>query len=464
MGLRGQIILALSLVFALSFALLGLTAVELSRRADRAARLDLQQTLAHAIATHSAREIEPSGAKLLPTWLAQLGPSTRSAVIEIHVGDRLIWQRGSLPKRGASRAIGADGLVVDLWLPHRDDANAPPVARLLLFYVLLTGAAVMLLAYVALTNLIVRPLGGLTTSAERLAAGAPHVRVAERGALEVRSLARAFNDMASQLRVERASLEQRLQELEEATGELKFTQRQLVHGEKLASVGRLAAGVAHEIGNPLSAVLGFVELLQGDGLSDEERTEFLARIHKETNRIHHIIRDLLDFARQGGEPERLDVTSDVRAAIDDAVSLVRPQKELRGVQIVINAPTSLPRVVGAQHRLTQVMLNLLLNAADAMKGQGRIQIDVQPIIEADQIEIVVTDTGPGLAPEIMDRLFEPFATTKPVGAGTGLGLAVSHTLIEGMGGTITADNPEQGGARFTITLRKPRASMRPPAM
>jgi len=411
MGLRGQIILALSFVFALSFALLGQTTVELSRRADRAARVELQRSVQAALDAH---------------------------------------------REGHDAPVGQTPVVKEV--------TTPPVARLLLFYVTLTGAAVLLLTYLALTYLIVRPLGGLTVSAARLAEGAPHVRVAERGALEVRSLARAFNEMATQLRVERGALEQRLMELEEATGELKFTQRQLVHGEKLASVGRLAAGVAHEIGNPLSAVLGFVELLQSDDLTDAERTEFLARIHKETNRIHHIIRDLLDFARQGGEAERTDVTTDVRAALDDAVNLLRPQKELRSVEIVIDAPATLPIVVGAQHRLTQVMLNLLLNSADAMQGRGRIRIDIRIVPDTDQVEVVITDTGPGLAPEIMDRLFEPFATTKPVGAGTGLGLAVSHTLIEGMGGTISAENADGGGACFTIRLRKPRASMRPPAM
>lgn len=456
--------LALSLVFALSFALLGLTAVQLSRHADRVARLELQQAFANAIATHDLSSLRSADAEHVPSWMSHLGDKAGLAAVEVRVGDRVLWHRGDLPNRGVSRAVGHDGVVVKLWLPQRDEASTPPVARLLLFYVLLTGAAVLLLTYVALTNLIVRPLGGLTKSAERLASGTPHVQVAERGALEVRALARAFNEMASQLRVERASLEQRLRQLEEATGELKFTQRQLVHGEKLASVGRLAAGVAHEIGNPLAAVLGFVELLQGDGLEEAERTEFLARIHKETNRINHIIRDLLDFARQGGESERLDVSSDVRAAIDDAVNLLRPQKELRGVEIVIDAPDHIPRVAGAQHRLTQVMLNLLLNAADAMNGQGRIQIDLTVDGPTGGVILNVSDTGPGLAPEIVDRLFEPFATTKPVGTGTGLGLAVSHTLIEGMGGTITADNPPEGGARFTIALIKPRASMRPPAM
>jgi signal transduction histidine kinase len=414
------------------------------------------------LAARPIDETNATEAEHLAAWLSQLGEAALSATLDVRVNGRVICKRGVLPADGVSTAAGPNGLVVKLWLPRQNDESTPPVARLLLFYVLLTGGAILLLTYVALRNLIVRPLGGLTKSAERLAAGTPHVQVAERGALEVRSLARAFNEMASQLRIERASLEQRLRELEEATGELKFTQRQLVHGEKLASVGRLAAGVAHEIGNPLSAVLGFVELLQDDGLTDAERAEFLTRIHKETNRINHIIRDLLDFARQGGESERLDVSSDVRAAIDDAVNLLRPQKELRGVEITINAPADLPRVVGAQHRLTQVMLNLLLNAADAMNGQGRIQIDLSA--DATNVTVVVTDTGPGLSSEIMGRLFEPFATTKAVGAGTGLGLAVSHTLIEGMGGTIAADNPAQGGARFTIRLVKSRGSMRPPSL
>lgn len=463
MGLRGQIILALGLVFALSFALLGMTAVELSRRAERNARATLQQTLANAIATHDVHELSEADSRV-PIWLTQLGVIAADASVSVRVAGREIWKRGTLPSRGVSRALGEQGVQVSVWLPPRDEASTPPVARLLLFYVLLTGAAVLLMTYVALTHLIVRPLGGLTASAERLATSAPHIRVVERGAAEVRGLARAFNEMASQLRLERSSLEQRLYELEEATAELKFTQRQLVHGEKLASVGRLAAGVAHEIGNPLSAVLGFVELLQGEGIGEDERAEFLTRIHKETTRIHHIIRDLLDFARQGGEQERLDVTSDLRAAIDDAVNLVRPQKELRGIEIVVDVPSVLSRVTGAQHRLTQVMLNLLLNAADAMKGNGRIRIEARALSDSEFVELLVTDTGPGFSPEIKDRLFEPFATTKPVGAGTGLGLAVSHTLIEGMGGTIAADNPVEGGARLTIRLRKPRASIRPPAM
>ncbi len=463
MGLRGQIILALTFVFALSFALLGVTTVELTRRSDLNARIGMQQALANAIVTHSATELERD-AERARSWITQLGPLARDAAITIAVGERVLWTQGTMPARGASRALGTEGLRASVWLPLRDGDNGSPAARLLLFYVLLTGVAVLLLTYVALTHLIVRPLGGLTASAERLATSAPHVRVAERGAEEVRVLARAFNEMASQLRSERAALEQRLRELEETTEELTFAQGQLVHGEKLASVGRLAAGVAHEIGNPLSAVLGFVELLQGEGISEGERAEFLSRIHKETTRIHHIIRDLLDFARQGGEPDRLDVTTAVRAAIDDAVSLVRPQKELRGVEIEIDVPASLPRVMGAQHRLTQVMLNLLLNAADAMKGQGKIKIEARVLSDSDQIELVVSDSGPGFSPAIKARLFEPFATTKPVGQGTGLGLAVSHTLIEGMGGTISADNGEHGGARLTIVLRKPRASMRPPAM
>lgn len=463
MGLRGQIILALTVVFALSFALLGVTTVELTRRADRNARISLQQALATALVTHAEVELnhDASPAK---QWIAQLGPLAKDASVSISASGRALWTQGTLPTRGASHAIGRHGLHASVWLPPQQGDNSSPVARLLLFYVVLTGVAVLLLTYVALTHLIVRPLGGLTASAERLARSAPHVHVADRGAAEVRVLARAFNEMASQLRLERAALEQRLRELEDTTAELTFAQGQLVHGEKLASVGRLAAGVAHEIGNPLSAVLGFVELLQGDGISETERAEFLSRIHKETTRIHHIIRDLLDFARQGGEPERMDVTSHLRAAIDDAVSLVRPQKELRGVTIEIDVPDGLPRVMGAQHRLTQVMLNLLLNAADAMKGEGRIVVAARALPDTDQIELVVTDSGPGFSPEIKARLFEPFATTKPVGQGTGLGLAVSHTLIEGMGGTISADNAEQGGARLTILLRKPRASMRPPAM
>jgi signal transduction histidine kinase len=389
LGLRAQILLALTLVFLISFALLGSASVQLIQRA-------------------SMLEAERSGHVL---------------------------------------ATAGHALV--------------PLTNLLLFYVGITGVAVLLLAYVALTRLIVQPMETLTRSSERIAAGAGDVHVDEQGAAEVHRLAVAFNLMATHLRGERRALEQRLHELEEASAELQRTQAELVHGEKLASVGRLAAGVAHEIGNPLAAVLGMLELLRAGDLSAEEQAEFLARIQRETQRINGIIRDLLAFARRD-ESEQLGQSADVRRAVDEAVNLIRPQKGSRGVRIDVQVAADAGRVAMPEPRLTQVLLNLLLNALDALDGKGTVQVRAEPVGQA-RVRIEVRDDGPGIDPAIMDRLFEPFATTKPVGKGTGLGLAVCHSLVEGAGGTIRAGQAEGGGARFELELpRAERPQSRPP--
>jgi len=195
--------------------------------------------------------------------------------------------------------------------------------------------------------------------------------------------------------------------------------------------------------------------LRDGGLEPSEQAEFLKRIQAETERIHRIIRDLLDFARARPEPaEDATASADLAAVIDRAVTLVAPQKDLRRIVIERRVASELPRVRGSEDRWTQVLLNLLLNAADAIEGEGTVSI----VLDADdedetQLVLSVSDTGPGIAPEVRDRLFEPFVTTKPPGSGTGLGLAVCLSLVETFGGRLSADNGPGGGARFTIHAR-----------
>jgi C4-dicarboxylate-specific signal transduction histidine kinase len=318
-------------------------------------------------------------------------------------------------------------------------------------YVAITALAILMLTYVALTYLIVRPVEKLTHASERLAGGAPHVEVPVSGAAEVARAAVAFNDMAGQLRDERASLQARLAELERTTTELRAAQQSLVRSEKLASVGRLAAGVAHEIGNPLAAILGLIELLRQGGLEPAEQEEFLRRAQSETERIHKIIRGLLDFARQGAPQPAPDARADLAEVVEDAVALIAPQKDLSGVDIERRL-AEVPAVRGAKDELTQLVLNLLLNAADAIQNAGSIRIEVAPSEDGREVILVVADSGPGIAPEVAGKLFEPFVTTKPPGQGTGLGLAVCHTIVERVGGKITAGNAPEGGARFEVRL------------
>jgi len=452
LGLRVQIILALCVVYALSLTLLGMVAVQLTRRAAEVDRIQTAQTLLSSLCL--SIESQPNiSHRQLNARVEQL--------LSDYPGSALIFERdnGSVysfgkepPNQGVERYIPSIGRV-KLWLTPMPGADTSALTNLLLFYLILTGGVLALLTYIALTYSIVRPVERLIQSSERLAAGSQQVRVPEKGAAEVKRMAITFNKMAEQLRAERLALEQRLEELEQTTGELQTAQEQIIRGEKLATVGRLAAGVAHEIGNPLSAILGLVELLESGELDAIEQEEFLRRIRLETERINTIIRDLLNFSRRGVESEDLKVSSDVHRVVMDAVNLVKPLKELRDVQIEILAPQKLPRVVGPQHKLTQVVLNLLLNSTDALDGQGRIGIEIAHLRKDNYVSLVVSDTGPGIEPEMLDRIFEPFTTTKPAGKGTGLGLAVCHTLVETVGGEIRATNPGEGGARFEIQLK-----------
>ncbi|HEX6243639.1 MAG TPA: ATP-binding protein, partial [Polyangiales bacterium] len=239
--------------------------------------------------------------------------------------------------------------------------------------------------------------------------------------------------------------------LERTTTELGSTRDQLVRSEKLASVGRLAAGVAHEIGNPLAAITGLIELLQLGGLSQAEHDEFLSRVRGETERIHRIIRELLDYSRARPSEASAPACGDLASVVEEAVKLIAPQKDLRLVTIEVRVHDDRPWVKAPADELTQVVLNLLLNAADAVAGEGTILVELRRCADA-QIELSVTDSGPGIPEALLGRVFDPFFTTKPAGKGTGLGLAVCMSLVERYGGKIAAENTKGGGARFVISL------------
>jgi two-component system NtrC family sensor kinase len=449
-GLRAQIVVALSVVFVISFALLGTAALRLTEAASATASARSSRLYAEALAA-ALEQAPPGDERALDAMLDALAKRAELRAVRLVGQDGRVHARGTIPDAPGVRVPLTGGGRLTLWLDRPSARARLPLGNLLLFYVSMTGLCVLMLTYIALTYLIVRPLDRLTRGSELLAAGSADVRVPERGAAEVVRLAAAFNEMARQLRKEREALEQRLRELEHRTVELKTTQQQLIHGEKLASVGRLAAGVAHEIGNPLAAILGLVELLRAGGIEPAEASEFLARIQRETERIHHIIRDLLDFSRRDSDGEIPGQSSDLVQVIADAVNLVRPQKESKDVEIEVEIEKDLERVLGPQHRLTQVVLNLLLNAVDALEGRGRVRIEARRAQAG--CTLVISDDGPGLPQQVLDHLFEPFTTTKPPGKGTGLGLAVCHALVEGMGGSITAANVEGGGARFEVMLR-----------
>jgi signal transduction histidine kinase len=244
-----------------------------------------------------------------------------------------------------------------------------------------------------------------------------------------------------------------IDELERRAEKLRQAQDRLVRSERLASVGRLSAGLAHEIGNPLAALLGLEDLLLAGDLGPDDQRDFVRRIRAETERIHVVLRDLLDFARPatGTKDTEQEKPGLATEAIADVVALVRPQRSFRDVSLEVDVEPDLPPVTLGHPRMTQVLLNLLMNAADAVGPRGgKVRLSARR--QGDAIQIVVEDDGPGIDSSIREQLFEPFVTTKEVGKGTGLGLAVCRGLVESARGSITWDESHRPGARFVVDL------------
>jgi signal transduction histidine kinase len=218
-------------------------------------------------------------------------------------------------------------------------------------------------------------------------------------------------------------------------------------------VGRLAAGLAHEIGNPIAALMGLEDLLLDGDLDPREQKDFIRRMRAETERIHRTLRDLLQFARPAHEAMNGPAApGDVEAAIHDTAALVVHQASMRDLELRIDVFPDLPHVTLSSTQLIQVLLNLILNAADALQGRSGGQVAVVARAADGAVRIDVEDNGQGVPAEVADQIFEPFFTTKEVGKGTGLGLSVCQGLVAAAGGTLSLDTSCQSGARFVVQL------------
>ena len=438
--------LALIVAFGAAFVLLSLVTARLDERENaedqRARAVGLAQALASGVGLDGEGLSEESIATMIDEGLVER--------VEIQANDGSSRAWGVIDGKPDAAITTATGVDLRVWVPANGRGDAAR-RSLFLFYLGLTAATVLLLTYVLLTYFIVRPIDRLRLASERLAEGRLRTRVPVQGAAEVARLAATFNEMAAQLREDRAALQDRLEELERTTAELTAAQEQLIRSARLAAVGRLSAGVAHEIGNPLAAIRGLLDLMQMGDLNPEEEKEFVGRIQRETERIHHTIRDLLDFSRsEPTQDTRVESSADLSAVVSDTVKLIDRQTRFRDIELELDLDDGLPRVRGDHERLRQLLLNLLFNAADALGGKGRIE--VRAANGEGVVKLTVEDDGPGIDGEIIEQVFDPFVTTKAAGQGTGLGLAVCHTIVERLGGSIEAANREQGGAAFEVRL------------
>jgi signal transduction histidine kinase len=330
-------------------------------------------------------------------------------------------------------------------------------------YMAVGGVALLAAAYFALTRWIVRPILTLEQEAGRTQSGG-RLRQLERAPRELMSLSRKLADMTERLRQDEEALLRKIDELEARTDELREAQASLVRSERLATVGRLAAGLAHEVGNPISALMGLQDLMMTGHLSSGEQKDFLERMRKETERIDRVLSDLLAYARPGGGAKRGrgdDSPGDLPQAIADVLALLDPQGGFREVRLQTRIEQQVPAVPMSQEELTQVLLNLVMNAADACDKNGQVLVSAQAT--AGKIRLIVEDDGPGIPTQIRDSLFEPFVTTKEVGKGTGLGLAVTRGLVEAAGGEVFVETSDLGGARFVIDFPPVKAhAVEPP--
>ena len=446
LGLRSQLMLALMVAFGAAFVLLSVV----TARLDESESVEEQRTRAVGLAQALASGAGSRGGSLSEEAIAGMVEEGLVERVEVHAADGSPRTWGVIDGDPDATVTTSGGVELRVWVPASGRGDAAR-RSLFLFYLGLTAATVLLLTYVLLTYFIVRPIDQLRLASERLAAGRLRTSVPVRGAAEVARLAATFNEMAALLRADRAALQERLQDLERTTAELTTAQEQLVRSARLAAVGRLSAGVAHEIGNPLAAIRGLLDLMQSGDLDPEEEKEFVGRIQGEAERIHHTIRDLLDFSRNEPAREgRIESSADLSQVVSDTIKLIDRQTRFRDIDFELALDDGLPRVRGDHERLRQLLLNLLFNAADALGGKGRIEVRASN--GGGVVQLIVEDDGPGIDREIIEQVFDPFVTTKATGQGTGLGLAVCHTIVEQLGGSIEAVNREQGGAMFEVRL------------
>ncbi len=369
----------------------------------------------------------------------------------------------------------------------------PSSGQITLLILLLS--AVQLLVVMAfggwlLNRRFLKPVSKLVSGIRRIAEGEYHHRIESPDSLELSEISDNVNLMADRLISDQQVLAHNVRSLEATNRELVEARNHAVQSARLASVGTLAAGIAHEVGNPLGAIMGYVDVVEGRMEASGGDTELLAFIREEAQRIDRIVRGLLDYARPAEQGVELLAPLEV---IEHVRDLLVSQGQLAGVEHEWRLAEDLPRIYMNRHGLEQVLVNLLLNAIQAggENGPGKIEVtagtrvgpgayllarreDDPPginylhrrrIVRDDQrlevgafqtamelVVITVADDGPGIDPESIEYVFDPFFTTKAPGTGTGLGLFISAQLVEGMGGRIDVTNRPEGGAVFTVSF------------
>lgn len=363
--------------------------------------------------------------------------------------------------------------------------------RMLLISIILDAMVLIVFGSFLLSRVLVKPLKDLVRLTQKISEGDFDQKIEVTSKNEIGQLIASFNRMIERLKENQESLDEHLKSLESTNKQLKQAQEELIRTEKLASIGRFAAGVAHEVGNPLGAILGYTSILERNGIDREESKDYLKRIEKEIERINRIVRELLDFSR----PSKFEIHDlQINKVIENTISLISYQKNFKNIQTRLDLEPDLPMVKGDESQLSQVFINIILNGVDAMPHGGILEIKTEeymvegvfprrfqrpyvPRRKGDPVEsnyfhlrktdplsslltkfssgerlvrIRISDTGVGIKKEDLEKIFDPFFTTKSPDKGTGLGLSVSLRIVESMGGEIRVESEVDKGSTFAL--------------
>ena len=337
--------------------------------------------------------------------------------------------------------------------------------KIIIFYCLANLMVLVFIAMLRLSMIVVRPIQRFVRLAEELRSTDQFPADAGRHDTEFAQLSNAIHRMARRIEEDKERIEKSLHSLEIAHTDLKNAQNEMIRTEKLASIGRLSAGIAHEIGNPIGIVLGYLGLLKRQPAFKENPNgqEYIDRAESEINRINTIIRQLLDFSRSSASEKQIVF---VHALIKDVRQMFLHQPLMRKIVLTHELSATNDKVYADYQQLRQVLINLLINAVDSIAVSsnceiGKISLKTRDIAQSNEtavnhsqtIELTVTDNGTGIARDEIDNIFDPFYTTKEPGKGTGLGLSVSYMIVEQFGGTIQVRSEINQGTAMSIYLQ-----------
>lgn len=374
----------------------------------------------------------------------------------------------SVPVRDGAAVVASVGMLMNLEPMYAGQRKSQ---RLVFFYIAVNMVILTVIGFLRLSKVYLEPINRLVEMAEGYQETDGVFFPVRRQDNELSKLSKALNSMVHRISEDKKALQSAVDSLEKTNLELKKAQGEIIRAEKLASIGRLSSGIAHEIGNPIGIVMGYLDLLKQETIPDHEKKEFILRITREIHRMDTVIRQLLDLSRPSFDET---TTVSVHEIIDDISKVLSVQPLMSHVHLSLSLDASHDKVRADSNQLRQVFLNLAINAADAVaageKGQGG-ELSIKTEIEADdslphndgapKLKIRFADNGSGIAAEHLNNIFDPFFTTKEPGKGTGLGLSVCFMIVESLGGSIRAESETSRGTIMTIRLPLARGPVSP---